>query len=165
MAKKKSDVLDSPSNKINNGINAEAVRGLANLLNETGLTEIEYEAHGCRIRVGKMAITSGTHVIEAPHASSAPIPTHISSPETMDLSSHPGAILAPMVGMAYLSPKPDAPPFVKVGDAVQKDDTLMIIEAMKVMNPIRASKSGTVSKILIENGMPIEYGQALFIIE
>ncbi len=167
MVKKKSDVIKSVGDA-KTSINAEAVRNLADLLNETGLTEIEYEAHGCRIRVGKMMATTGTHVAHSivPHSQVAP--AHPSTPtesQVTDFSTHPGVISAPMVGTAYLCPKPDAPPFVKVGDSVQKDDTLVIIEAMKVMNPIRAPKAGTVSKILIENAVPVEYGQPLFIIE
>lgn len=164
MVKQKSDGI-GPSDKVTASINSQAVRNLADLLNETGLTEIEYEAHGCRIRVGKMATIAAGHSISAPHS---PAPVNHSAPTESpltDFAAHPGAITAPMVGTAYLCPKPDTPPFVKVGDSIQKDDTLMIIEAMKVMNPIRAPKAGTVSKILIENAVPVEYGQPLFVIE
>jgi len=167
MSKQIIDAIES-NNKEHPSINAEAVRGLAELLNETGLTEIEYEAHGCRIRVGKNISFSSVPVGAPGHptalASVPPTPVESSS-TSVDYSTHPGAVLAPMVGTIYTCPKPDASPFVKVGDIVKKDDTLVIIEAMKVMNPIRAPKAGTISKILVENTMPVEYGQILFVIE
>ena len=143
-------------------IDSDLVRTLAKLLDETGLTEIEYSVGDRRIRVARtaaaltpmvnVAATTPTPASEPPVAAVAPV-------------DHPGAIKAPMVGTAYIAPQPDQPPFVKLGDRVEEGKVLLIIEAMKVMNQIRAPKPGRVAEILIADGAPVEYGQVLMVIE
>ena len=147
-------------------VDAEAIRNLADFFKDTDLTEIEYEKDGCRIRVCR-----GTHsspqmnptYISQP-APSAPI-SEAPSKVSMDPESHPGAVKSPMVGTAYMSPKPDSPKFVEVGTTVSAGQVLMIIEAMKVMNPLKSPRDGKVTNIFVEDGQPVEYDQPLFIIE
>ncbi len=142
-------------------VDAEAIRELAHLLDETGLNEIEIEDTGRRLRVAR-----GLTSVPAA-AAPAPVPvaqtSEASAPAPSDIAEA-GAVASPMVGTAYLAPEPGAAPFVKVGDSVAEGDTLLIIEAMKVMNPIRAPHGGTVDRVLIENGSPVEYGQSLIIL-
>lgn len=147
-------------------LNQDLVRQLAEILNETDLTEIEYEMDGCRVRVARTAAV--THVAAAPaihhapaHASVAPV---VEVP-AQDISKNPGALKSPMVGNAYLSSAPGAEPFVKVGDRVTKGQSLLIIEAMKVMNQIKAHKDGTIKQVLVSNGEPVEFDQVLMLIE
>jgi len=148
-------------------INADAVRQLAALLEETGLTEIEYAMGELRIRVARQQ----TIVAEAPaRASGAGMPVTAAVAATAltekaDDAAHPGAVKSPMVGTAYLSREPGAPPFVSVGDRVKEGQTLMLIEAMKTFNEIKSPRAGTVQKVLIENQQPVEYGDTLMIIE
>ncbi len=146
----------------------EVVRQLAQLLKETGLTEIEIEQTGFRIRVAKQPATTMSQIAttsEAPALSPASV-SHEAVPQTSsDIAVNPGAILSPMVGTAYIAPKPTDPPFVNVGDIVDKGQTVMIIEAMKTMNPIPAPKSGRVSQILVSNAQPVEFGEPLLIID
>jgi acetyl-CoA carboxylase biotin carboxyl carrier protein len=140
------------------------VRKLAALLKDTGLSEIEFESEGKRIRVnsGHLATTTtlqqvgGAPVATAPAAAAAP---------AAPAGPPAGALTSPMVGTAYLSPEPGAAPFVKAGDRVNKGQTVLIIEAMKVMNPIQAPVSGTVKDILIADGQPVEFGEALMVIQ
>lgn len=143
----------------------EAIKQLAKILNDTGLSEIEYEAEGHRIRVSKGAIAAPMHA--APVAApAAPAAEKVKEePAPFSPEKHPGAVKSPLVGTAYLAPQPGADPFVKEGDKVSSGDTLMIVEAMKVMNPIRATKSGTVKKIIVEDASPVEYDEPLIIIE
>ncbi len=143
-------------------IDPELVRKLSDLLNETGLSEIEYAAGEQRIRVTRAMAAAETRFVAAPPA--AATAQQAPAPETND-AAHPGAITAPMVGTAYLTPDPDSEPFVRVGDTVREGQTLLIIEAMKVMNPIRAPRGGTVAKILIETATPVEFGEPLMILE
>jgi acetyl-CoA carboxylase biotin carboxyl carrier protein len=147
-------------------INADAVRQLAALLEETGLTEIEYAMGDLRIRVARQQ----TIVAEAPArlSSSAPVTAAVAATaltEKADDAAHPGAVKSPMVGTAYLSREPGAPPFVSVGDRVKEGQTLMLIEAMKTFNEIKSPRAGIVQKVLIENQQPVEYGDTLMIIE
>jgi acetyl-CoA carboxylase biotin carboxyl carrier protein len=137
------------------------VRKLAALLKDTGLAEIEFESEGKRIRVNTGAI--GGAVIHAPVAAApaAAVPAAGAKPE----GPPAGALTSPMVGTAYLSPEPNAAAFVKAGDRVNKGQTVLIIEAMKVMNPILAPTSGVVREILISDGQPVEFGEALMIIQ
>jgi acetyl-CoA carboxylase biotin carboxyl carrier protein len=141
-------------------IDSDLVRTLAALLEETGLTEIEYAVGDRRIRVARTVAAAAptvavvTPVAEAPAAPAAVAPV-----------DHPGAIKAPMVGTAYIAPQPDQPPFVKLGDRIEEGRVLLIIEAMKVMNQIRAPKPGRVAEILIADGAPVEYGQVLMVVE
>ncbi len=148
-------------------INADAIRELADLLNETGLTEIEVVDGEESIRVNKGGtVIAGAGVAPAVMASDPAVPQKASmDAPTGVASSHPGAVKSPMVGTAYTQPEPGAPVFVKKGDNVNAGDTLVIIEAMKVMNPIKAEKSGTVTQVLVENGQPVEFGDVLMVIE
>ncbi|HVZ01031.1 MAG TPA: acetyl-CoA carboxylase biotin carboxyl carrier protein [Dongiaceae bacterium] len=137
------------------------VRKLAQLLKDTGLSEIEFESEGKRIRVNTGAV--GGAVIQAPAAAApaAAAPAAAAKPD----GPPAGALTSPMVGTAYLAPEPNAAPFVKAGDRVNKGQTVLIIEAMKVMNPILAPASGVVRDILISDGQPVEFGEALMIIQ
>lgn len=152
-------------------IDAKAIRQLAELLDETGLTEIEVAEGDQMIRVNKggafMGAPQGHHIpanFNMPSDPTVPQKGNTAPPATIT-GDHPGAVTSPMVGTAYLSPEPSAAAFVKKGDTVNAGDTLLIIEAMKVMNPIKASKSGTITQILVANGKPVEYGDVLMVIE
>lgn len=153
--------------------NEDLVRQLAAILNETDLTEIEYEVEGCRIKVARQAhltqVTSTVPAVSAPTLIQEQISTKVlpieGASETQDIAKHPGAIKSPMVGNAYLAPSPEAEPFVKIGDKVTKGQNILIIEAMKVMNPIKAPRDGRVTQVLVKNGEPIEFDQVLMIIE
>ncbi|WP_414463524.1 acetyl-CoA carboxylase biotin carboxyl carrier protein [Hyphomicrobium sp. DY-1] len=147
----------------------QMIRELAELLNDTGLTEIEIEKSGLKIRVAKkISITAAAPqaYMSAPVAAAASTPSE-AKPATGagDFSKHPGAVKSPMVGTAYRSPEPGAPAFCEVGSKVNQGDTLLIIEAMKTMNQIPAPRAGTVKAILVENAQPVEYGEPLIIIE
>ncbi len=139
------------------------IRELANLLNETNLTEIEVEEADRRIRVARN-LTAGA-VAAAPAAAPAIIAAAAPAEATKGDGEHPGAVLSPMVGTVYTAPEPDAPTFVSVGTQVEAGQTLLIIEAMKVMNPIPAPRGGTVKKIFVANAQPVEYGEVLMVIE
>jgi acetyl-CoA carboxylase biotin carboxyl carrier protein len=147
-------------------VDTKLVRELAELLSETGLTEIEVEDGDRKIKVSRglpAAVQQVAAPAPAPAApASGPAPTPApAEPAAPDLSS---AVRSPMVGTAYLHPEPGADPFIKVGDKVKAGDTLVIIEAMKVMNPITAPAAGTVKQILIENAQPVEYDQPLVVV-
>lgn len=153
-------------------IDQSLVRDLANILNETDLTEIEVEQDDFRVRVSR-ATTAATQVVAAP----APAPTaQAAAPITMTMNneapapapaaaSSTAAEPSPMVGTVYLAPSPDSDPFVKVGQSVKEGQTILIIEAMKTMNQIPATKSGKVTEILVEDGQPVEFGDPLVVIE
>jgi acetyl-CoA carboxylase biotin carboxyl carrier protein len=139
-------------------VDAAAIRELAELLKETGLTEIEIEHNGARLRVSKQA--GGAAMASPPAAAPAaapPAPAKASGP-------HPGSVPSPMVGTVYFAPEPGAKPFIGVGQTVKEGDTLFIVEAMKTMNPITAPKGGTISEICVSDAQPVEFGQALCII-
>ena len=140
-------------------LDADAIRELARLLDETGLAEIEVEDAGRKLRVVR------GHGAAAPAPVQAPGSGEAEPVEEQRDTALQGAVHSPMVGTAYLAPEPGAKPFVKAGDRVEEGDTLMIIEAMKVMNPIRAPRAGVVSQVLAEDGRPVEYGQILMVIE
>ncbi len=142
-------------------IDEKLLRKLASLLNETGLTEIEYEADGRRIRIAKGGqVTAAV----APAAVAAPAAAE-SVPANGAADAVPaGAVTAPMVGTAYVADEPGKPPFVKVGDQVSEGQTLLIIEAMKVMNQIPSPRSGTIKEILVQDGQPVEFGEPLMVI-
>ncbi|MEO7054686.1 MAG: acetyl-CoA carboxylase biotin carboxyl carrier protein [Rhizomicrobium sp.] len=141
------------------GIDAEAIRALSDLLAETGLTEIEVEQNGARIRVAR----GGTVVATAP-VSAAPAPAAAAPAAAPASGPQAGAVTSPMVGTVYSAPEPGKPTFVKVGQQIKEGDTLFIVEAMKTMNPIPAPRSGTVKEICVENGSPVEFGQTLLIL-
>ncbi len=145
----------------------EMIRELARLLRETDLTEIEIEQQGARVRVVRAApvLVPTVHVAAAAAPPSlGPAPGAAAAGEA-DLAKHPGAVLSPMVGTAYLAAEPGAKPFVEIGAPIQQGQTLLIVEAMKTMNAIPAPRSGTVTAILVEDGQPVEYGEPLIIIE
>lgn len=144
-------------------LDADWIRELAGILEETGLTEIEIEKEGSRLRVAR----GGTIMQAAPApGASAPAPAQTggaaAAPVTPD---HPGAVKSPMVGTVYLSPSPGAAAFVTEGANVQEGQTILIVEAMKTMNPITAPKSGVVGKILVSDAQPVEFDEPLLIIE
>ncbi|MFN0217867.1 MAG: acetyl-CoA carboxylase biotin carboxyl carrier protein [Hyphomicrobium sp.] len=148
----------------------QLIRELADLLNDTGLSEIEIEKSGLKIRVAKTAPAA----IAAPVYAAAPaLPTAAVSAAPAaqqasgagDFAKHPGAVKSPMVGTAYRSPEPGAAMFCEIGSKVNQGETVLIIEAMKTMNQIPAPRSGTVTAILFENAQPVEYGEPLIVIE
>jgi acetyl-CoA carboxylase biotin carboxyl carrier protein len=141
-------------------IDEALIRKLAKLLKETGLTEIEFETDDARIRVNAGA--SGPAIAAAPAVAAAAAPAAL-APANADAPAA-GSISSPMVGTAYLSPEPNAAAFVKVGDRIAKGQTILIIEAMKVMNPIPAPHAGTVTQILVQDGQPVEFGEPLMVI-
>ncbi|NVK17952.1 MAG: acetyl-CoA carboxylase biotin carboxyl carrier protein [Methylocystaceae bacterium] len=142
--------------------NSELVRELAELLNDTGLSEIEYGQDDWHVRVAKNITVNAT---AAAPVAAAPVAAAPAAEAVVDDANHPGAVTSPMVGVAYLSPDPDSPQFVNVGDSVAEGATLCLIEAMKVFNPIHAPKSGKVTRVLVNSGSPVEFGDPLFIIE
>ena len=146
-------------------VDADMIRRLAGLIDETGLTEIEYDDGRRRIRVARAPATGAPTVVAPLQAPPAPAAEAAAPAGAKPEASHPGAVTAPMVGTAYLAPSPDAQPFVRIGDSVRRGDTLLIIEAMKVMNQIPAPRDGIVRQILVANGAPVEYGEALMILE
>lgn len=155
-------------------IDAEAIRQLASLLSETQLTEIEVVDGDKSIRVNKGGVFMGAAMGAAPviAGSAALMPSDPTIPQqastaapALSAAGHPGAVTSPMVGTVYLSPGPEAPPFIQKGSNVKVGDTLMIIEAMKVMNQIKAERAGTVTQILAQNGQPVEFGDVLVVIE
>lgn len=151
-------------------IDTDIVKEIAKLLSESDLTEIEVQHEDLRIRVVRAPapITYAAAPLAAPAGvAAAPVATVAAAPaETpADLSKHPGVVTSPMVGTAYLSPEPGAALFVDVGSIVKEGQTLLIVEAMKTMNSIPAPRSGTVTRILVGNAQPVEYGEPLLIIE
>jgi acetyl-CoA carboxylase biotin carboxyl carrier protein len=143
------------------------IRTLAGLLAETGLTEIEYAVGDTRIRVAREPAGTASAPMPAATNGAAPPQPQQPAPEkpATNGAGHPGAVTSPIVGIAYLAAEPGAPPFVRVGDAVAEGQTLLIIEAMKTFNPIKAPKAGTVSQVLIDNARPVEFGEVLMIVE
>ncbi|MFN7901292.1 MAG: acetyl-CoA carboxylase biotin carboxyl carrier protein [Holosporales bacterium] len=140
-------------------VDEELVRKLAQLLDETKLSEIELANDGFRIRVVRQL--SAVHIAPTPVTPSLPLPV----PANISVGVPTGAVTAPMVGNVYLSARPGAAPFVTVGDRVEKGQTLLIIEAMKVMNPIPSPKAGVVREILVTDGHPVEFGEPLVVLE
>ena len=145
------------------------VKELTAILDESNLTELEFETEDISVRLAR-----GTTIAAAPAMMpAAPAAAHVaapaeaapSAPAASDASAHPGAVKSPMVGTVYLAPEPDAPDFVKEGDQVKKGQTLFIVEAMKVMNPITAPADGKLTRVLVDNAQPIEFDQPLAIIE
>jgi acetyl-CoA carboxylase biotin carboxyl carrier protein len=144
-------------------VDHKVIRELAKLLEETGLTEIEFERDGVSIRVARQTGAPAPRVRAADVT--LPAPAALTPAGPADLAQHPGVVASPMVGTAYLGPGPGARPFVEVGSQVKAGEPLIIIEAMKTMNQIPAPRSGTVIQVLIEDGQPVEYGEPLMIIE
>ncbi len=143
-------------------VDTDLVRELAAMLNETGLSEIEVEDGERKIRVSRMMTAVAAPMMAAAAAAPASAPAAAAAPSAPAIPAN--AMKSPMVGTAYLSPEPDAAPFVSVGQQVKAGETVLIIEAMKVMNPIVAATSGTVTEILVESGQPVEFDQPLLVI-
>ncbi len=150
-------------------VDTDAIRALATILTETGLTEIEIAEKDSRIRVVRapaQLVQAYAPTAPAPSpgiAANAPAPA--SGAEETDLAKHPGAVTSPMVGVAYLSPEPSAPAFVSEGHAVSVGQTLMLIEAMKTFNQIKAPRAGILARLLVTSGSPVEFGEVLAVIE
>jgi acetyl-CoA carboxylase biotin carboxyl carrier protein len=157
---------DSPPMPKTPAIDHDAIRDLAKLLDETGLSEIELQRDGVSIRVARnfnATVARARPAEAAGSVSAAPVAAATAVP--IDPTQHPGLVASPMVGIAYRGPAPGARPFVEVGGQVKTGETLIIIEAMKTMNQIPAPRSGTITQILVEDGQPVEYGEPLLIIE
>ncbi|HWV82478.1 MAG TPA: acetyl-CoA carboxylase biotin carboxyl carrier protein [Hyphomicrobiaceae bacterium] len=158
-------------NKDREALDKGLIRDLAQLLNETGLTEIEIEKDDLKVRVARHVAAPAAYAVQAPASApsappaSAPGAPAAAVPTGPDPANHPGCVKSPMVGTAYRAPEPGAPPFIDIGTRVTQGQTLLIIEAMKTMNHIPAPRSGVVKEILIENGQPVEFGEPLVIIE
>ena len=158
-----------------NNLDTKVIGKLAEILDKNNLTEIEYEDEGCRISLSRNAQGVCAQVFQ-PAPPPPPVPAPVSMPApaaapaaqasvSEDYSNSPNAVKSPMVGVVYLSADPNTPNYVKTGDSVKEGDIVCLIEAMKTFNPVKAHKSGTVSKILVEAGDPVEYGQPLVVIE
>lgn len=148
---------------MSNDLDDDLVRRLAGLLDETGLGEIEYAHKDFRIRVARPAVQASYAMPQTSQASTTPAPvaTAAAAPAT-----EPGELVkSPIVGTVYLAPSPEAAPYVQPGDAVAKGQTLMVVEAMKVMNPIIAPRAGKVLRVIVENGQPVEFDQPLLSLE
>ncbi|MDZ7894289.1 MAG: acetyl-CoA carboxylase biotin carboxyl carrier protein [Sphingobium sp.] len=150
-------------------VDIDIVRALAGLLDETNLTEIEVEDGDRKVRVARKIHAAATVMAAPAPVAAAPAPVAIvaAAGETPAAASTSAtnAVRSPMVGTAYLAAEPGAKPFAAVGDKVKPGDTLLIVEAMKVMNPITATSAGTVTAVLVENGQPVEFDQPLIVVE
>lgn len=162
-------IKNEPSHEIDTGL----VRQLAEILKETDLTEIEVERDELRIRVARELFAAPAPVQYAAAPMAAPAPAAAPAAAAAAMPSDPATIVArsgeevksPMVGTAYLQPSPEAPPFIKVGDKVKKGQTLLIVEAMKTMNPIQSPRDGVVAEVLVGDAQPVEFGEALVVLE
>ncbi|WP_428033032.1 acetyl-CoA carboxylase biotin carboxyl carrier protein [Ancylobacter sp.] len=151
-------------------IDPALVREIANLLSESDLTEIEVQQEDLRIRVVRApptvyAAAPAPVAVAAPAPAATAVPAPLAAAPVDDISKHPGLVTSPMVGTAYLGPEPGAKYFIDIGSVVKEGQTLLIVEAMKTMNAIPAPRAGTVTRILVENAQPVEYGEPLLIIE
>lgn len=154
-----------------NAIDTKIIGKLAEMLNKNNLSELEYEDEGCRIRIkgASAAVVAAPAPIAMQAPVAAPVAQASSSSDNLlptdDYAVNPGTVKSPIVGVVYLAPDPTKPDYVGVGDSVKEGDIVCLIEAMKTFNPVKAHRSGTVSKILVESGDPVEYGESLLIIE
>ncbi len=155
--------MSKDSKSANDPLESRLIRDLAGILEETGLSEIEIEKAGLRVRVARNIQVSTVHAVS--HAPVAAAAGSAVAPAPKPDTSHPGLVTSPMVGTVYVAPSPGAAPFVKVGDSVTEGQTLLIIEAMKTMNQIPAPRAGRVTKIIISDGQPVEYGEPMLIVE
>ena len=159
--------MASASKSTSSKSETKLVKELADILDASGLAEIEYETEAVSIRLsrvtGAMPVAATTPPPVA--APAAPVAAPVAEAPSANPASHPGAVTSPMVGTVYTSPEPDAPAFISEGDTVKAGQTLFIVEAMKVMNPITAPKAGKISNILVQNAQPVEFGEALVIVE
>ena len=152
------------------GADTALVKALADILDDAGLAELEYETEAVTVRLsrisGNLAPAAPVAPVISPAApASEAAPAATAAATSADAAAHPGAVTSPMVGTAYTAPEPGADTFIEVGTVVKKGQTLLIVEAMKVMNPITAPKDGTISQIFVQNAQPVEFGEALVIIE
>lgn len=145
-------------------VDADLVRKLSDLLAETGLGEIEYEDGGRRIRVAAPAPAHNNVAVAPPAPAEAEAPTS-PAPPAGEAVHHPGAVTSPMVGTVYMSPAPGEPPFVRVGESVAAGQTILVVEAMKTFNEIAAPRGGTLTRFVVGDGQPVEYGEVLALIE
>ena len=149
------------------------MKALADILDDAGLAELEFENANMSVRLSRVAGSAAPVAAVAPvaaapvaPATAAPAPAGDAAPSAAaDAASHPGAVTSPMVGTVYVAPEPDAPSFIEVGDSVKKGQTILIVEAMKVMNPITAPADGKIAQILVQNAQPVEFGEVLVVIE
>ena len=159
--------MASASKSTSSKSETKLVKELADILDASGLAEIEYETEAVSIRLsrvtGAMPVAAVAPPVAAPAAAPAAAP--VAEAPSANPASHPGAVTSPMVGTVYTSPEPDASAFISEGDTVKAGQTLFIVEAMKVMNPITAPKAGKISTILVQNAQPVEFGEALVIVE
>jgi acetyl-CoA carboxylase biotin carboxyl carrier protein len=147
-------------------VDADAIRVLADILRDTGLTEIEIAEGDSRIRVVRAPAVMQAAIAPSPAImAAAATPQATPSADPADFTQHPGAVKSPMVGVAYLAPEPGAANFVSVGQTVAAGQTLLLIEAMKTFNQIKAPRAGTISRVLINPGVPVEYGEVLMVID
>jgi acetyl-CoA carboxylase biotin carboxyl carrier protein len=158
-------MTDTPKTPTAGTSQTEIVESLADIAKRLDLSEIEYQLGELKIRVARQMATTYVPIaapVEAPRASAPVAP---SAPAASAAAEHPGTVKSPMVGTAYLRPAPESAPFVDVGSSVKAGDKILLVEAMKTFNEIIAPKGGTVTQILVADGQPVEYGQALFVIE
>ena len=152
---------------------AAIVKALADILDDAGLAELEFENANILVRLSRVAGSTAPVAAVAPvsaaplaPATAASAPAGDAAPSAVaDAASHPGAVTSPMVGTVYVAPEPDAPSFIEVGDSVKKGQSILIVEAMKVMNPITAPADGKIARILVQNAQPVEFGEVLVVIE
>jgi len=163
MARQPEDTTAAKSKPADNPADSALIRELALLLDETNLTEIEIERAGLRVRVARNISIAAT--MPATYAAAAAAAAAAGPAPVADIAKHPGVVPSPMVGTVYWASEPGAKPFIEVGTKVTVGQTLLIIEAMKTMNQIPAPRAGTVTQILVDDGVPVEYGEPLVIIE
>ena len=148
---------------------AKLVKDLADILDRAGLAELEYKTETLAIRLSRLSGGAPVSPIQPDASTAVPLVPASAGDPAVDMTGnpadHPGAVKSPMVGTVYTAPEPDAPTFITEGDSVSKGQTLLIVEAMKVMNPITAPKTGTVVKIFVQNAQPVEFGEAIVIVE
>lgn len=162
-------MTDKKKTEKSSSVDEDLIRDLAELLNSTGLTEIEIERKDLRVRVARgaapMAVSAPAPVAAPPPPAPAAATPSAPAASGSALSDNPGTVISPMVGTAYLAPEPGAAPFVEVGSTVREGQTVMIVEAMKTMNHIPSPRSGKITQILVEDGQPVEFGEPLVVIE
>lgn len=149
---------------MSNSVDTKVVGKLAEILDKNRLTELRYEDENCKISLVRGCTAGVVPAVQVPAAPAA-AEEKDDTPETVDYTNSPDAVKSPMVGVVYLSSNPNAPAYVKPGDNVSEGDTVCLIEAMKTFNPVKAHKSGKVTKVLVETGDPVEYGEPLVVIE
>lgn len=151
-------------------VDKKLIRDLAKILQDTGLAEVEWSEGDVKLRVSRGAMATAYAApmayAPAPVAAAAPVAAPVAAPAAeAPAAAHPGTVKSPMVGTVYVAPEPGAAPFVKVGDTVKEGQTLVIVEAMKTMNPIPSPRAGKITRILVENQQPVEFDQPLMIVE